>query len=212
SLLTLVLFIRASAGYKKVLWLVLGSWLVLHGILSYFGFYLENMMSLPPRFGLLLGPPLLAIIVTASTKGGRKFIDQLNPVGLAVMNSVRVPVEFTLLWLFMLGLVPETLTFEGRNFDIVSGATAPLVAWLMYRQKASKGLLLGWNLLCLGLVLNVVIHGILSAPSPFQQMNFDHPNIGVFLFPFSWLPGFIVPLVLFSHIAGIIKLYRKTQV
>ncbi|HYG52544.1 MAG TPA: hypothetical protein VD905_16650 [Flavobacteriales bacterium] len=208
TLLSLVLFIRASAGYKKWLWIVLGLWVLVQGLLSYNGFYLNNM-TMPPRFALLLAPPLAAILLTVLTRGGRRFIDQLNPAALTLMHTVRVPVEFTLLWLCMFGLVPEVMTFEGRNFDIISGLTAPLMAWLIYKQKASKGLLMAWNLVCLGLVLNVVIHGLLSAPSPFTQLFFEVPNTGVLMFPFTWLPGLIVPLVLFSHVACLIKLFRK---
>jgi len=51
----------------------------------------------------------------------------------------------------------------------------------------------------------------LSARTPFQQLAFDQPNIGVTLFPFVWLPSVVVPLVLVSHIAAIRQLVVKRK-
>ena len=76
-------------------------------------------------------------------------------------------------------------------------------------RKISKKWLMIWNFGCLVLVLNVVIQAILSTPYSFQQMAFDQPNIGVLYFPFSWLPCFIVPVVLFAHFIQIRFLLRK---
>jgi hypothetical protein len=59
--------------------------------------------------------------------------------------------------------------------------------------------------------VNIVTIAILSAPLPFQQMGFDQPNVGVFLFPFIWLPALIVPLVLFSHLVCIYQLVRQKE-
>jgi hypothetical protein len=63
--------------------------------------------------------------------------------------------------------------------------------------------LLAWNILGLILLLNVVIHGILSVPFPFQQFGLDQPNIAMLHAPYLLLPGLIVPVVLFSHLAAI---------
>jgi hypothetical protein len=58
-----------------------------------------------------------------------------------------------------------------------------------------------WNWICLALLLNIVVRAVLSAPSPIQQFAFDQPNIAILHFPFVFLPGFIVPAVLFCHLA-----------
>ena len=64
-------------------------------------------------------------------------------------------------------------------------------------------LVLMWNVICLLLLLNVVINAVLSAPFTFQQFAFDQPNVAILYFPFSWLPGFIVPIILFTHLVSI---------
>jgi hypothetical protein len=72
-------------------------------------------------------------------------------------------------------------------------------------------MLVAWNIICLGLVLNVVIHGILSAPTAFQILAFDQPNIAVLYFPFQWLPAFVVPAVIFSHLICLRDLMVKKE-
>ncbi|HZF66041.1 MAG TPA: hypothetical protein VEZ55_16225, partial [Chitinophagaceae bacterium] len=70
-------------------------------------------------------------------------------------------------------------------------------------------LLLLWNFLCLALLLIIVVNALFSAPSPFQKFAFEQPNIAIFHFPFSWLPTFIVPIVLFSHLTLIRQLMKR---
>jgi hypothetical protein len=101
------------------------------------------------------------------------------------------------------------MTFEGTNLDIISGITAPPVYYLFFvAKKLNPRILLAWNFLCLALLLNVVITAILSAPTPFQQLAFDQPNIGIGYFPFVLLPAVLVPIVLLSHLASIRQLIR----
>ncbi len=102
------------------------------------------------------------------------------------------------------------MTFEGRNFDILAGITAPIIAYLAFTQKKiSRNGLLIWNFICLALLANIVVNAFLSVPSPVQQFAFDQPNIAILYVPFSWLPTFVVPVVLFAHLASIQQLLKK---
>jgi hypothetical protein len=149
-------------------------------------------------------PPLLLIGILFFSFSGREYISNLNLKYLILLHVVRVPVEFVLFWLFLYNTVPELMTFEGRNLDIFSGLTAPRIYYFgIIKKRLSYQIIILWNLLCLLLLFNIIIHAILSAPSPFQLLAFDQPNVAVLYFPFTWLPGCIVPLVLFSHIAAI---------
>ena len=184
-------------------------WTVIQSLVGMAGFY-TNTASFPPRLIFMIGPPFLFILFLFITKRGRLFMDNCDPGAITLFHIVRIPVEIVLLILFLYSVIPETMTFEGRNFDILSGLTAPLVYWLGYKRNIlSKNILILWNVVCLGLVLNVVIHGILSAPFPFQQLSFDQPNIGILYFPFTLLPGLLVPLVIFSHLLCLRSLFQK---
>ena len=122
---------------------------------------------------------------------------------------MRVPVELVLLGLFLYRAVPQLMTFEGRNWDILSGLSAPLLYYLVFRSRrlGPKALML-WNIGCLGLLLNVVLIALLSVPSPIQRLAFEQPNVAVLHFPFVWLPGCVVPVVLLAHVAAIRQLTR----
>ncbi len=204
-----LMFYRAANNNKTVL-IVLITWAVLQGILSQMGFYTDTT-SIPPRLIFLAPPTLLFIAFLFLTERGRRFLDSLSLQKLTLLHSVRVPVEIVLYFLYSFGVVPELMTFEGRNFDILSGITAPLVHYLFFVRKVMgrTGLLI-WNIVCLGLLINIVANAVLSAPyAATQQFAFDQPNIGVLYFPFTWLPGFVVPIVLLSHLAAIRQLLSK---
>ena len=201
-LAALFLFYKATNNSKTFL-IIIASWIIAQTVISLSGFY-KITSTVPPRVGLLLMPPLVMTIILFSTKKGRIFIDNLDIKTLTLFHVIRVPVELTLLWLFMHKFVPELMTFEGRNFDILSGISAPVVYYFVFvKKKLSRSVLLVWNLVCLGLLFNIVFNAILSVPGAFQQFAFDQPNFGILIFPFVFLPSLLVPMVLFSHLTAI---------
>jgi hypothetical protein len=202
TILSVFIFYRASSNSRIALFLLL-AWLLLQSFISLSGFYTVTE-SIPPRFLFLVVPPLLFIICLFVTTRGRQFIDRLDVPTLTILHTVRIPVELVLFWLFIYKAVPELMTFEGRNFDILSGITAPVIFYFGYvRKRISNKIILLWNFICLGLLINIVLLAILSAPFPFQRLAFDQPNIAVLYFPFVWLPCCVVPLVLLSHLVSI---------
>jgi hypothetical protein len=205
-----ILLFRFASGSRRALALLCG-WAAVQTLVANTGFYAATDTE-PQRMALALGPPLLAIAALFVTRAGRAFLDRINLRWLILVHVVRIPVELVLHALFVAGLVPQVMTFEGRNFDIVSGLTAPLVAVAgFHRGQPRRGLLLAWNISCLVLVLNVVAHGILSVPGPLQQFGFEQPNVGLLRAPFVWLPSLIVPVVILSHLAAIRQLRRRAR-
>lgn len=201
-----------KAGLRSTIFLsVIGLWLVVHLALSYNGYYLKTY-SLPPRFVLLLGPPLLMMIVVFGVKKLRNRIMLLDMRWLVALSIVRMPVELVLYFLMKENLVPGIITFEGRNWDFLSGIVAVPLTYCLFKQiKPAKKWVLIWNIVAFVLLLNVVIHALLSAPTPFQQISFNQPNIGVFYFPVALLPGFVVPSVLFTHVWIYLKLNSRNK-
>jgi hypothetical protein len=152
---------------------------------------------------------LLGITLLFTTVRGKRYVSGLDAGALTLVHIVRVPVELILFQLFLHGAVPKRMTFEGGNYDIVSGLTAPLIYYFgTVKRRWNEKLILTWNFICLTLLLYIVVSAVLSAPFPFQQFSFDHPDIALLYFPYIWLPCCIVPLVLFSHLAVIWKLLR----
>ena len=184
-------------------------WTILQSILGISGIF-QNTQAMPPRL-ILFGvfPTLVMIAAMFLTAKGRLFIDQINLQTLTYFHTIRIPVEIVLVLLFHQGMVSVYMTYEGTNFDLFSGITAPIVGYLGFRAgKANTKLLLVWNILCLLLLINVVVTAIFAFPSPFQKISFDQPNIAVLYFPFNLLPSVVVPTVLFGHLVAIRRLRK----
>lgn len=207
TLLTVAFFYRASGNSIKTA-IILIAWLALQTGVGLTGFYTVTN-DFPPRFLLLVLPPLVLIMSLFTTSGGRQYLDKLDVSTLTLLHTIRIPVEMVLFWLFVNKAVPGLMTFEGRNYDILSGLSAPIVFYFGFvKKQLGKTSLLIWNFICLGLLIHIVTLAVLSAPFPFQQLAFDQPNVAVLYFPFNWLPCCVVPLVLLSHLASIRQLRK----
>ncbi len=125
-------------------------WLIIQAALSLLHVYHSHTQTLPLRIVLLgVFPANCAILVLLSTNQGRNFIDSLSLVHYSYLNIIRVPLELVLWWLFLNKCVPESMTFEGRNFVIIAGISAPFIAYFGIQQhKLNKQILLGWNFIC----------------------------------------------------------------
>ncbi len=208
TLLTVFLFYIASNRSRMFL-ILTAVWMLLQAVIAFNGFY-QNTVSFPPRLIFLAPPTLIVIALLFVTQKGKKFLDRLNPEMLTILHIIRVPVELVLYWLFLQGSVPELMTFEGRNFDILSGFSAPFVYYFGYiKKQMSKPVVVIWNFVCLGLLGNIVSNAVLSTPYPFQQLAFDMPNTAILNFPYVWLPCIVVPIVLLAHLASLRHLFKK---
>lgn len=203
-------FYRATNKSLRFL-LIVVTWMVIQFLLGRTNFY-DNQTTAPPRFFLLIFPPFFLMILCFLTVSGRKFIDTLDIKRLTLLHTIRIPVEIALYYLFTYKAIPQIMTFEGSNFDIIAGLTAPIVFYVGFmKHKIPNKLLILWNFLCLGLLMNIIVIAILSAKTPFQQFAFDQPNIAVGHFPYNWLPSIIVPLILFAHLASLRQLLKPSN-
>ncbi len=209
--LTYYLIMKASS-FRKSFMIAMGIWIAVQLILSFTGFYLK-FRAAPPRFPILILPPMAFLIFNLITNKGRQLLQKFNIKLLTLIHVIRIPIEIVLYWLFLHKTIPVIMTFEGRNFDILSGISAPIIYYLAFIKKIiGRNTLILWNVLCMLLLINIVITSILSSPTPFQQFAFDQPNVGILHFPFVLLPSFVVPMVLLSHVSAITQLLKKSTI
>ena len=219
TIATLLLFVwtirnsNSELTRKKAIPIFIGLtiWLTIQSVLTLKNIYNSDTNTFPPKI-ILTGilPTIFTIILLFATSKGRQFIDSLPLKNLTYLNIVRIPVEIILFWLFLNKAIPELMTFEGRNFDIIAGISAPFIAYFgLTKTKLNRQTILIWNFISLGLLVNIVVNALFSAPSPIQKFAFDQPNIAILNFPFSWLPTFIVPIVLFGHLTSIRQLLKR---
>lgn len=195
-----------NTAAAKIVVFSVGFWLLFTAILAKGGFY-ESTTMFPPRVVLFGVLPANLLIICLFIFARSSFIENLPLKVLTFLHIIRIPVEFVLYWLYQEKYIPQIMTFEGANFDILSGITAPIICLIAFRNNsANRPLLIVWNLLALGLLANIVVTAVLAFPSPMQQIAFDQPNRAIMYFPLIWLPAVVVPIVLFSHLASIWKL------
>ncbi|MDG1346724.1 MAG: hypothetical protein P8P77_03830 [Crocinitomicaceae bacterium] len=193
--------------------LVLFGWLTVQFIFNIKGLYSDFPNSIPPKIALFgIAHTSLVIAVLFFTHSGRTFIDRLPLKQITYLNVVRIPVEIVLFSLAFHQMIPVIMSFEGLNFDIFAGTTASLIAYCGYtKMKIGRSWILLWNIISLGLLITIIIIAILSAPSPFQKIIFDRPEFALFFFPITWLPTFVVPMVLSGHFGSIHRLVKRKE-
>jgi hypothetical protein len=194
---------------SRILIFLLPLWIMLQAVLAVYGFFLKTDV-MPPRIALFGVWPAVLLIVIYFVFFRRSYIERLPLKLLTLVHVLRIPVELTLLWLYFGGQVPRMMTFEGLNFDILSGVLALAAFVLGFRgNTVNKPILVAFNIIGLLLLINIVSIAILSLPTPIQRLNFDQPNWAVLYFPYVWLPSIVVPIVLFAHLASLWQLLGK---
>ncbi len=186
---------------KKVLVitvLALTGWTTFISILSSVGFF-SDFSSFPPRLGIVLIVPLITILLVTFSKTAKALLPLIPTTALIKIQSFRVAVEILLWMLFIQNLLPIQLTFEGRNFDVLAGLTAPIIAMLINRYSLPRKWIILWNIAGLALLFNIVGLALLSLPTPFRYFMNEPANTIVATFPYVWLPGLLVPLAYGLH-------------
>ncbi len=173
-------------------------WATATSILSLSG-VLSDFSSFPPRLIIVLIIPLVAIIWLVRTKEVKEILLHTPPESIIWIQSFRIVVEILLWRLYVDNLAPVQMTFEGRNFDILSGLTALVVAYLVSNKKISSSLVIAWNFACIAILVNIVAIAILSMPTPFRVFMNEPSNTIVTKFPIVWLPALLVPLAYGLH-------------
>lgn len=202
----LLLLFRRGFGRSKAFAVsacLLGAWLLLLGVLGERGFF-QDFSKLPPRPGLALLLPLPWVWWFAASTTGKAFLEKVPPQWIIFLQSFRIGVEI-LLWIKVSqGLLPVQMSFEGRNFDILSGLLAlPVGYYCFVRRRWPSWVVLVYNIIGLLLLLNIIVIAVLSMPTPLRVFHNEPANTLVGHFPFVFLPGFLVPLAYTLHIFSI---------
>ena len=210
TITTVFLFYLASHKNKKTLYAIL-PYLIVQGLLAYFSFYNTQPLN-PLKIPLVVAPSFILLFYVLFSQAGKEYTQSLNLKTLTLLHTIRIPVELVLFLLFTHNAIPEVMTFEGRNFDILAGISAPIIYYLAFVKNkiGPKGLLV-WNILSLGLLINIIVHALLSIEIPMQQFGFAQPNRAILYFPFIWLPVVVVPIVFFSHCVAIQRLLKGNK-
>lgn len=190
----------------RVAAVALTGWLALTAVLADRGFF-DDFQSMPPRFLLALGPPILTLAALASSRRLGPLLAALPRAWPVAAQTFRIAVEIVLWRLAVAGIVPELLSFTGRNLDILVGLSAPVVAYACFVRRAwPERVAVWWNWAGIVILLNVVVHAQLSAPTPWRLFETDPPTTFIADVPYIWLPAFLVPLAWLLHAVSLRQL------
>ena len=92
------------------------------------------------------------------------------------------------------------MTFEGHNFDIISGSLALAVGLWLWRGRAPRAAVWAFNVIGSALLVGVARIAVLSSPLPIRQYMNEPAVLLAFYFPYSWIVPVCVAGALFGHI------------
>lgn len=177
----------------------MGVWLALTGVLAARGFY-ADFSARPPRMFFALAPGLVLFnVVALRGDDARRLVAAMPRTWPIALQSMRALVELGLYGLMVQGRLPTHLTFEGRNFDVLVGLSAPVVAVGVARGWIRERGLIAWNLASIALLINIVGMAITTMPGPLHLVWPGPSNVVIAELPYVWLPAFLVPLAALGH-------------
>lgn len=198
-----------KADSAAVVWLFGAAWLAVPSAVGLSG-VLADFSATPPRMVLVL-PTILATVSAFVYSGwGRALRDQCSMAVLIGFQSFRVLPETLLAMAYHEGLAPVQMTVEGRNWDILSAVSAAAIylRWRGALGGVPRWATIGFSVVGLGLLANILSIAMLSMPAPFRVFMNEPANTFVATFPYILLPAVHVAAALGGHFLVLRKLWR----
>jgi hypothetical protein len=179
-------------GMAVVAWLLITALIAASGVLRWFD-------AIPPPFAVLvLAVVAIGIAVPWSPLGAR-LVRGLPLWALVGSQVFRLPLELVMHRAYVEGMMPVQMSYSGRNYDILSGISAGVLALWLARGRVPHWVVAAWNMLAFALLVNVVTVAIVSTPV-FRWFGDERLNVWVTYPPFVWLPAILVTAALMGHI------------
>lgn len=146
---------------------------------------------------LLVVPSLVGAVALALSPAGG-VLARLPVAALIGFQAFRLPLELLLHHWHQGGIVPVQMTWEGENFDVLTGLLAIPLMVAGLRWELPRLAVWVFQLVGFGLLLNVLRVAFGSAPTPMQA--YPDPMLLPFHVPFSWIVSMCVAGALAGHL------------
>ncbi len=159
-----------------------------------------------------LGPLLwvlcsnLTVIALAASRVGKRLAALPDRI-LIGFQAFRLPLELVLHAWVVGGTLPAQMTWSGRNLDVITGAAALLLVGL--RRPLRRPAVWAFELLGLGLLVNVIYVAARSAPTSLRSFLADPPLLLPYHLPYAWIVPVCVGGALFGHLVLLRRLLGK---
>jgi len=185
---------------------LLGTWFLAITAAAVAGAWLDP--TAPRALGYLI-PALTLSLVLWRAGWLQAAVQALSPAAIPWLQTLRIGGGLTLFAAWASGLAPWGWVATAGTGDILVGLGAAAVAALLGTGLAwSRGAGIAWNVFGLVDMAHTMVRGLLSAPGPQQRIFEAPPNLVPAVFPFIYLPAFIVPLTILLHILSLQQLAR----
>jgi hypothetical protein len=135
------------------------------------------------------------------SRAGRDLATQSTFGQLIVLQAFRFPLELLMQRAAITGIMPKEFSFDGYNFDVVTGAFAIVIGvTLLRKKKLPRWVLISWNIWGIACLIVIVVLAI--GTSPRVAMFGTEPekvNTWVLFFPYAWLPTVLVSIAVLGH-------------
>lgn len=200
----LVIFTLKKAGVNKyIVFSFLGYLIVFSAVI---------LLKLPETHFLPVAPLLILSVFAGSayfsfSKVGLQIGDTFSLRYLIGLQSFRLPLELILHHWVEIKTIPETMTWTGQNWDIVSGVVS-LVA-IPFVKKSYKA---AWLVQIIGfaLLLNVLRVVFMSLPLPFAW-PLENPLLLILYLPYAFIGPLFVGVALTFHLIVFRKLFGASR-
>jgi len=152
----------------------------------------------PPPLMLWMVGTLGGALAVGLSPLGKRMATGLPLVALVGFQAFRLPLELVMHRAAVEGVMPSIMSFGGYNFDIVSGATALVLALLLARGQVPRGVVVAWNVLGSLLLATIVTIAFLATPLV-RAFGEGQINAWITQFPYSWM-AIMVSAALLGHV------------
>lgn len=171
--------------------------------------FLADFSAVPPRLLIFWLIIFASAILFVRSKTGHMVAMQTPLWILVGFHCFRVLAEWTLYAGYQEGIFPVQMTFEGMNYDIISGLFALVSIPILYRCPNQKSIAWAFNIVGIALLITITVVATLSAQTPLRYFMNDPPNTAVAYMPHILLPGVLVHAAYTGHFLLTIRLLRS---
>jgi hypothetical protein len=140
----------------------------------------------------------VGVLIARSTVGDR--LARGLPFAVLIgFQGFRLPLELAMHRAYTEGLMPIQMSYSGRNFDIVTGITAIVLAIALRVTSVPRWVIQAWNVLGLVLLFNILGVAIASTPM-FAYFGPERLNVWVMWMPYTLLPAVMVLAAWAGHL------------
>jgi hypothetical protein len=145
------------------------AWLAITGLVSGSGILEANM--LPPPAMIFMAISLGLAVALAFSPLGTRLVTGIPVAALVGFQAFRLPLELVLHRWWIEGVLPVQMTFEGHNFDIITGVLAVAVGLWARTSRVPRSVVVGFNVIGLVLLVTVATIAVPLGPAPVAALH-----------------------------------------